>query len=677
VVNGRWESQRLLDKLFGSPLADVPGIITELKPYRRWVDPVLREARAGADEAGNSQKKLHAALALLPADDTQLLYLSEQLLRAEAQDISVIRLSLAGHKDVLLAECWRVLEEPTQEDQGKVLQAASALALYDPENPLWDKVRIDVADRLAAANAYVVADWIDALRPVASQLFDPLAVIFRDEKRSETERTQAASAFAEHLSTQIYNLSDLLMDATEKQFVLLYNSVERSSDQAAPLLKAELDKKPPSRKGPLPTDLDNKIWDKFYKRQTNAGVALIRMGRMENSWSLLRHSPDPSLRSYLVHRFGPLGVEPGLLKTRLDKESDVSIRRALILSLGEFAPGLILTAQRDVLTKKLLDLYRNNPDPGIHGASDWLLRQWRNENQVQGIDKELEKLPPPTLRVDQGGASSKANNRGWYVNSQGQTMVIVPGPFEFEMGDEKPPFGLHPHRERIGHSLAIASKEVTVQQFETFLRENPRVQPNNNKRFSAFPTCPINSLSWYAACAYCNWLSEQDGIPKGEWYYGPNEKGEYAEGMKVMSNAGQRKGYRLPIEAEWEYSCRAGAMTSYCFGEPWELLARYSWYNKNSPDRAQLVGSLKPNDLGLFDLHGNLWEWCQDSNEEPGTDGHRNNIQMSLCKDLDARFLRGGAFLTRPESVRSADRFKFGPAIPLNSGGFRPSRTYN
>ena len=140
--------------------------------------------------------------------------------------------------------------------------------------------------------------------------------------------------------------------------------------------------------------------------------------------------------------------------------------------------------------QKLLDLYRNDPDPGIHGASEWLLRQWRNENQIQGIDKELGKLPLPTLSVDQGEASSKGNNRRWYINSQGQTMVIVRGPVEFEMGEE---IRTTQHRERIGHSFAIASKEVTVEQFERFLKENPRIEVKNNEPTSPDPTCPMNS----------------------------------------------------------------------------------------------------------------------------------------------------------------------------------------
>jgi serine/threonine protein kinase/formylglycine-generating enzyme required for sulfatase activity len=671
-VNGRLRAEVLRDKLLTSPLSDVPGIITELKPYRRWVDPLLRQAYAEAKESGSSQKQLKAAMALLPVDDTQLLYLKDRLLRADAQDISVIRQSLAGHKDTLAAEFWRVLEKPEPKDQGESLQAASALAIYDPKNPLWGDVRIDVTNRLVAENAYVAARWIDALRPVADQLRDPLIAVFRDEKRGESEQTLAASALAEYASDQPNELVELLMDATERQFLALYPSVEKQWEQTGPLLEDEPGKKPPSRKGKETTDVDNKVWDKFYKRQANAAVALIRMGRTEKSWPLLKHSPDPSLRSYLVHRLAPLGYEPGLLIAKLDQESDVSIRRALILSLGEYREGRLSTTERDVWAKKLLDLYRNDPDPGIHGAADWLLRQWRKEDQIKGIDKDLAKQPLPTLGVNQGPTSSHGNNRGWYVNSQGQTMVIVRGPVEFEMDE-----GKNQHRERIGHSFAIATKEVSVEQFQRFLKENPRIQVVKSDEYSPEPTCPMNRLTWYDATAYCNWLSKQEGLPEDQWCYGPNEKGDYAEGMKLMSNPDKRTGYRLPTEAEWEYSCRGGSVTAYSFGEPWELLEKYGWYFKNSPSRTQPVGRLKPNDLGLFDLHGNLWERCQDRHKEPRKEFNYKNIYiLNLIYNKDFRLLRGGSFFDPPAIVRSAFRSGVAPASRNLYGGFRPSRTY-
>ena len=242
---------------------------------------------------GHSEKHLHAALALLDGTIAELPYLKDRLFHADAQGISVIRQSLAGHKDTLVAECWRVLENPGPEDQGKPSRRPP-LALYDPKNPRWEKVRIDVANRLVAENAYVVARWIDALRPVAKQLSDASDRRVPRREAGESERTLAASALAEYLSDQPDELAELLMAASEKPFAALYPGVERRSESDRSALEVELAKKPPPVKGNNPPTWRYQAWEKFYQRQANATVALIRMGRMEKSWPLLKHSPDPS-----------------------------------------------------------------------------------------------------------------------------------------------------------------------------------------------------------------------------------------------------------------------------------------------------------------------------------------------------------------------------------------------
>src|ERR1019366_6557116 len=120
-------------------------------------------------------------------------------------------------------------------------------------------------------------------------------------------------------------------------------------------------------------------------------------------------------------------------------------------------------------------------------------------------------------------------------------------------------------------------------------------------------------------------------------------------------------GYRLPTEAEMEYSTRAGAVTSRYFGETEELLPKYAWYTKNSQEKTWSVGSLKPNDLGFFDVHGNVYTWCQDSykpyrtgkGEEAAEDQEEDDL---VVIGTDSRVLRGGSFANQASNVRSANR---------------------
>ena len=160
----------------------------------------------------------------------------------------------------------------------------------------------------------------------------------------------------------------------------------------------------------------------------------------------------------------------------------------------------------------------------------------------------------------------------------------------------------------------------------------------------------------------------------------PEREGDFAQGMKLVMNPWNRKGYRLPSGAEWQYSCCAGAVTLYSFGESWELLEKYGWYTKNSPTRPQPVGSLKPNELGLFDHHGNAWEWCVDIQDRHRKPGEKESD--SALSNADERLdgigsLRGGMFVGRPMDLRSANRSNwFAMSSCSPEVGFRPSRTY-
>jgi formylglycine-generating enzyme required for sulfatase activity len=149
---------------------------------------------------------------------------------------------------------------------------------------------------------------------------------------------------------------------------------------------------------------------------------------------------------------------------------------------------------------------------------------------------------------------------------------------------------------------------------------------------------------------------------------------------KLKANYLSLTGYRLPTEAEWEYACRAGAVTARSYGETDELLGHYGSYLLNSSDRTWPVRSKKPNDWGLFDLHGNVACWCQESYREYGRgrgDGAINDLEDKLSIDIQqVRVLRGGSFGDPARNVRSANRNGYAPTIRFSFVGLRPARTF-
>jgi formylglycine-generating enzyme required for sulfatase activity len=243
-------------------------------------------------------------------------------------------------------------------------------------------------------------------------------------------------------------------------------------------------------------------------------------------------------------------------------------------------------------------------------------------------------------------------------------LVVTPG--EFEVSDESG----QSRTLRVDRTIALGWQEITVAEFLRF-RPDHAVETQTAQS----DDCPVNLVSWYAAAAYCNWLSKEEGIGENEWCYVPNEKGDFAAGMKVKANAQSLSGYRLPTSEEWEYACRAATVTPWSIGEAAELLDRYSWSISNAGMRSHPVRLLRPNDLGFFDMHGNVWEWCQERSDDQGVVQRHASESEETVDDQNFRALRGGTFLNDPAGVASATLNGNPPEQRTGADGFRIART--
>ncbi len=334
----------------------------------------------------------------------------------------------------------------------------------------------------------------------------------------------------------------------------------------------------------------------------------------------------------------------------------------------------------DALVPSLFQLFRDDPDPGLHSAAQWTLQCYQKEAEIARINGELRSVAP-------------VGERRWYVNELGHTMVIVPGWTSFLMGaaadDPDRTADERPHTQQIRRSFCIASHETTVDQFTIFLRETGhlRAAPSASEGASASEplrdsmsrqdggVLPRADVSWFDAAAYCNWLSSKDGLPPDQRCYLRNQQGDFGPGMRVADDFLERKGYRLPTEAEWEFACRAGATTARYFGDDPTWLDKYAAFSLSGQVGLQQVCRRKPNDFGLFDMLGNVAEWCQDdyrSFAEPET---RTTDRSGLVPSDVPRVVRGGSAADPPSRIRSAARDKSLPGTQTGTIGFRVARS--
>ena len=262
----------------------------------------------------------------------------------------------------------------------------------------------------------------------------------------------------------------------------------------------------------------------------------------------------------------------------------------------------------------------------------------------EAISNNVAIAPPPAV-APFGATQAKEYQQAWAdhlgipvvtTNSVGMKLALIP-PGEFMMGsdefeeDEKPV-----HKVMLTRPIQLGVYEVTQEQYLSLIS-------GHLSKWNGLSR-PVDQVSWTDAVAFCALLSDL-----------PEEK-----------SAGRK--YRLPTEAEWEYSCRAGTATVYGFGDDVSKLGDFAWYKENTRLGTRPVGEKLPNAWGIFDMHGNTWEWC--------ADWKGNYPQLSVVDpegplNGSARVSRGGHWDTSSISTRTANRGGTSPSTRFGHQGFR------
>ncbi len=658
TMRHRDRAYHALESALSADYPNLPRSLAELHAHRGILRPDLERIEASNDTSMHDHEITALALFRDFPRAERAHFLAGRLLLAGPDLVRVIRDVLGEHPADAGIENLRSVLRDEAFDPGARLRVACVLVRLDPASvETIRELAPTLAEALINEQPQDVPRWIELLGRGSAMLEAPLRSICCDRGRDTREQSIAAEALAVSLRAEDQKaaIAQLMADATPDASRVLLRELVRSGP-SAPAIEALL--KVLEERVTDPDDEAAK--DALASRQASAGIALAELGQAGSFWPLLRHRSDPRLRTLSIERLSGGGLKPRVLVERLSqRDLDPAERQAILLAWAEMHTAALSETVKATVLARARVLYLEDADPGVHSAAELLISRWGGAEMLEQLEAELQ--------------SSISTNPGlrWTVGPNDHAFAILQGPLNFQMGAPagKGEFYGSPnlHHRSIDRSIAVATKEVTLKQFQRFNEAH-----RNDARYGEEPECAAIHVSWFAAAEYCNWLSALAGIPKSQWAY--PEK--VFPGTVLSEHSVKRTGYRMPSEAEWEYFCRAGTATARPFGESPEHLSRYAWTWLNSDNHIHPVGRLLPNEFGLFDVLGNAWEWCHDgpigqyqagktdfppyplgTKEDPAGDpAHTETIDASDRAHETWRILRGGAYSYAPDRARSAYR---------------------
>ncbi len=260
----------------------------------------------------------------------------------------------------------------------------------------------------------------------------------------------------------------------------------------------------------------------------------------------------------------------------------------------------------------------------------------------------------------------------WFVVPRPSPGMVLVEKGVFSMGDSREEGNINElpvHEVSITYDFLIGKYEVTFDEYDEFCESTGRKKPRDIWEWGR-GSRPVIDVSWWDAVAYCNWLSDMEGLPHA---YDSDGNLVDKEGIPT-SDPSQVKGYRLPTEAEWEYAARGGTKSKDYRYAGSNILGLVAWYNNNSGGKTREVGRRSSNELGINDMSGNVWEWCSDWYDSMYY-SRSSSINPYNSDSAVYKVARGGCWSSSELTCRISARYPFRPDDSLSRVGFRICRT--
>ena len=660
--------------------------IEKLNSEFEAAEPLLRKNIAVvASSPDNERRILHSKLALASRDPSLTEDVTEAYFSKGVGYLLPIRQILSPRGDSLAEPMTKRLKDSAEKPEAR-FRAAIALAEFQkqPSDLDWDQETTKfVAEQLVSANPEFQPIYRKGLRSVKEKLVGALTGLFTDKSLKETQSLSAANSLADFAGDDQLKIAELLIDATPEQYAILYPLIEKGATaDAVSKLKEVASTLPADELGSVPRIA-------FGQKRANAAVTMLKLGEKESVLPVFNWTDDPEALSQFIFRCKPRGIPVDALLDLLDLVSvdpmkyPKDTRYALLLSIGEYGRSEIPASRLDLLIKKLADWYANDPSSGVHGAAGWLLRHLGEKEVAEDVDQQMELYSPDrewfTLaitvqpeddesNVSNGKPAKKTFYYTFIVFPQGEYLIGSPEGETDRMENEVR------RKVVLTRPFALLEREVTYDEMISF-RRAPYANWSIKERKPL--NIPCDGVHWYDSVAFCRWLGLEMGLTETDQCYPDPEalgKEEYPRDPQVTwapenwpLNLSKR-GFRLPTESEWEIAARSGVQTSYGFGSEVSLLDRFGWFLENSGKKVHPGREKRPSLRGLFDLHGNLFEWTHDWN---GDFGDSRQTDPVGAKTGSYRVTRGGSWDYGAANCRSANRHWSDPSVRFRNGGFR------